>query len=207
MLQHGEHVLAAEFLRYVFARTAADWEDRPQRAEDDQQHEGDDVVGHGMEAHRDHAEQLEHPALAVVAGQSAEQIAQAPRNQRAGEQKPHRPGQRPSDQHRDGRWEGRKRGSEIHHEQALPIGGVLLEHRTAGTVEFTQRLAHHQHRFRAGIPEGGDMADRLLDGIDRRQMGHEEGERNSDEDDQRELTKALQHVNGVASHWLDPHRV
>ena len=44
------------------------------------------------------------------------------------------------------------------------------------------------------LPKAVIAGDHLLDRIDRRQMGDEEGQRDADEDDQDELGKALQHV-------------
>ena len=71
----------------VLPRAAADRQHRPDVAEDQQQDEGDDVVGHRVEGHH-HAQDAERAALAVVAGQAAQQVAERPGDQRAGEEEP-----------------------------------------------------------------------------------------------------------------------
>ena len=86
----------------------------------------------------------------------------------------------------------------------MPVGEVLVDEAAVHAVELAERLAHHVDRLRAGVAEGGHRGHHLLDRIDRRQMGDEEGQRDADEDDQEELGEPLQHVDAVAPHWSSP---
>ena len=52
-----------QLARHVHLGAAAERQDRPQKAEDDQQQEGDDVVGDGMEAHRQDAGDAQRAVL------------------------------------------------------------------------------------------------------------------------------------------------
>ena len=98
-----------------------------EKAEHDQQHEGDDVVRDRMEAHGDHPEELQRSAVAEVAGKAAQEISKGPGNQRAGQQQPHCPGQGAADQDgnrcRKGHSEGPKPGGK----NPLPIREVLFD--------------------------------------------------------------------------------
>ena len=86
----------------------------------------------------------------------------------------------------------------------MPVGEVLVDEASLDAVELAERLAHHVDGLGAGVAEGGHRGHHLLDRIDRREVGDEEGERDADEDDQEELGKPLQDVDAVAPHWSFP---
>ena len=94
-----------EAARQVHLRTTADRQHRPEIAEDDQQHEGDDVVGDRMKAHRDNTGDAQQAAVAIVACEAAQQVAETPGQQRGEAKQPRRPWQGTPDQHRDRRRE------------------------------------------------------------------------------------------------------
>ena len=66
----------------VHLGAAADRKHRPKEAENDEKDEGDDVVGDRLQAHGQDAQGLEQGVLAVVAGETAEKIADRPGDQR-----------------------------------------------------------------------------------------------------------------------------
>ena len=79
VLQHAGDERKVESALHVHRIAAADRQHRPHVAEHDQEYEGDDVIGDGMKGHRQDAGELQDPAVAVVAGQAAKQVAEDPR--------------------------------------------------------------------------------------------------------------------------------
>ena len=185
---------------HVHLRAAGDRQHRPEIAEHDQEHEGHDVIGDRMDAHRDDAGDLQELAVAVVAGKPAQQVAQHPGQKGRDRQEPDRPRQRAVDQDRDRRRERRQRGAEIADQDPLPEHRVLAPQAAAEPVELAQRLPHHLDRFRARAAEGGRGRDRLLDRIDRRRVRDDERQIDADEDDERELKEPLPRVDRVGVH-------
>jgi hypothetical protein len=51
---------------------AADRQNRPEKTEDDQKDEGDDIVRDGVEPHAENPERLEDAAVTIVARETAE---------------------------------------------------------------------------------------------------------------------------------------
>ena len=192
--------LPAPVARHVHLRAAAERQDRPQVAEDDEQQEGHDVVGDGMEGHRQDAGQAQRAALPVVAGEAAQEIAQHPGEQGRDREQRRRPGQRAADQHRDRRRKGRQRGTEIADRDAAPEGEVLLAQAALEAVELPERLAHQRDRLGTGAAVLRGGGDRLLDRIDRRCVRDDEGDVDADEHDEGELAQARQEVDQVAFH-------
>ena len=186
--------LPAPVARHVHLVAAADRQHRPQVAEHDEQQEGHDVVGDGMEGHRQHAGEAQRAVLAVVAGEPAQQVAEHPGEQGRDHEQRHRPGQRAADQHRRpasgrptarGRSRRRRRGART---------SVLLGQAAFEAIELLQRLAHQRDRLGAGAAELGGGGDRLLDRVDRRCVRDDEGDVDADEHDQGELAQAAQQV-------------
>ena len=87
-------------------------------------------------------------------------------------------------------------------QHAPPEGQVLVEQAALEAVERAQRLAQHVDRLGARAAEAGRRGDRLLDRIDRRQMGDEERDVDADEDHQHELGQPLADVGQVSLHAL-----
>ena len=158
-----------------------------------------------MKAHGHHAEKLERSALAVVAGEAAEDIAQEPGEHRAGEEQTDRPGQGTGDQRRDRRGKGGEGRTEIKHQDAAPVGEILIDEAALHSIELPQRLAHPQHGLGASVAESRHRRDHLLDRIDGRQMGDEECQRYADEDDEHELHEPLGDVERIDSHGPNRH--
>ena len=197
---------AVEAGQNVGRGAAAGWQDRPEKAEHDQQHEGDDVVRDRMEAHGDHPEELQRSAIAEVAGKAAHEISKGPGDQRAGQQQPNCPGQGAANQDGNRGRKGRQRGPEVGGKNALPIREVLFHQRTASAVQLAQSNPHHGDGLRAALPHGRDSRDHLVDRVDWRQMRDEEGQRDADEDDEDELREALQDVDAIGAHRSFPAR-
>ena len=145
-----------EALRQVHRRAAADRQHRPEEAEHDQQHEGDDVVGDRVQAHRDDAEQLQAAALLVVAGEPAEQVAERPgdhrRDRPAGPRSRAARGRsasRPESERPTARARNRPRRMRLQKTQ------YCSQRRALEAVELAQRLPHHLDGVRGGVAEGG----------------------------------------------------
>jgi hypothetical protein len=153
-----------------------------------------------MDAHRDDAGDLQDPTVAIVAGQTAQQVSQHPGQKGRDHQEADGPRQRAVDQDRDRGGEGRQRGTEIADHDPLPEHRVLAPQTAAQAVELAQGLPHHFDRFRARASERGGRRDRLLDRIDRRRMRDDEGQIDADEDDERELKEPLRRVDRVGVH-------
>ncbi len=198
--QHAGDEAKIEAARQVHLRAAADRQHRPEVAEDDQQHEGDDVVGDRMEPHRHDAGQPQQAAVAIIAGEPAQQVAETPGEQGGEAQQPRGPRQRPPDQHRDRRRERRQRRAEIAERHALPEHQVLLQQAALQPVELAQRLAHQRDRLGAGAAERRAGGDGLLDRIDRRRVRDEEGDVDADEHHQHELAEPAQQVGRIGTH-------
>ena len=71
-------------------------------------------------------------------------------------------------------------------------------------VQLAQRLAQHVDRLGARAAKRGCGRDRLLDRVDRRHVGDEEGDVDADEDDQQELGEPFADVGAVSAHRLGP---
>jgi hypothetical protein len=155
-----------------------------------------------MDAHGDHAHQLQRAVALVVAGEPAEQVAQHPGDQRRDDQQPGGPGQSPADQRRDGCREGGQRRPEIAAQHPAPEGEVLLAESSRQPVELLQRGAHRRDRLRGRAAEGGHRRDRLLNRIDRRGMRDHEGQIDADEDHQGELDQAFREIGWVRAHAI-----
>ena len=95
-----------------------------------------------MKAHGHHAEKLERSALAVVAGEAAEDVAQEPGKHRAGEEKPDRPRKGAGNERRDRCGKGGEGRAEIEHEDPAPVGEVLIDEAALHSIEIPQRLTH-----------------------------------------------------------------
>ncbi len=205
VLEDAEHELEAEAAGHVHLVAAADRQHRPEIAEHDQKDEGHDVVGDRMEAHRDHAERAQDAAVPVVAREPAQKVAEPPGDQGRDQQQAHGPGQGVPDQERNRRREGGERRPEVGLEYAPPEREILVEDTALEAVERAQRLAQHVDRLGARAAERGRGRDRLFDWVDRRHVGHEEGDVDADEDHQDELDQPLADVSQVALHAIpDP---
>ena len=187
----------------VHLGAAADRKDRPEEAEDDQKDEGDDVVGDRLQAHGQDAQGLEQASSCGSSRRDRRENCRRPGDQRRADEQAERPRQRLPDQRRDRRRECRQRRPEIARRHASPEGDILLPGRAFQAVEFAQRLAHHLDHLGAGLAEHGDGADRLLDRVDRREVGDEIGDVDADEDDQNELREASDEIERVSSHRFD----
>jgi hypothetical protein len=151
-----------------------------------------------MERHRQDAGEAQRATAMEVAGKAAQQIAHCPGEQRRHHQQRHRPRQSAPDQDRDRRGKSRQRRPEIADEDPPPERCVLLGETALEPVQLLERLPHHRDRLGAGAAVLRGGGDRLLDRIDRRGVGDDEGDVDADEDDQRELAKARQQVDEIA---------
>ena len=149
---------------------ARDRQDRPHEAEEDQEEEGDDVVGDRLHAHRRHPEDLEQAVVLEVASQSAEQVAQRPGDQYRSAQKEHRPRERPHDQGHRRRGKGEQRRPEVALDEPTPEVHVLLGERLVDAVEIGERRTHLLDGFRAEVRSGRDAVEHAVDGVDRGEM-------------------------------------
>ena len=179
-------------------RAAADRQHRPEIAEHDQQHEGDDVVGDRMEAHRHDAGEPQRAAVAVVAGEAAQQVAEHPGQQgRDDAAAPTVHGSARPISVETGVGKADSDGPKSPTRDAPPEHQILLA--AARPPARTARAATGASCSIASglvLPNGVAGGDRLLDRIDRRRVGDDEGDVDADEDDQRELAEPRQQVGG-----------
>ena len=172
---------------------AADRQHRPEIAEHDQQHEGDDVVGdRDGSPSRGRRRAFSARLLLVVAGEPAQQVAEHPGEQRSRSRAaPTVQGSARPIRVDDRRREGRQRRAEIADGDAAPEGDVLLAQACR-----SGRRARAATGASARSPRGWccrtevDGGDRLLDRIDRRRVGDDEGEVDADEDDEQRTGRA-----------------
>ena len=201
MLQDAQNEGQIEALLNVHAVATGNRQQRPQVAEHDEQREGDDVVGHGVQPHGDDSKDLQSPAVLIVPCQATEQIAEHPRQQGGRGQETDRPRQGARNQRRHRRRERRQRRAEIGHGNASPEIHILLERPAGQSIELPQRLTHHVDRLGRGVAERGDRGNRLLDGINRRRVRDDVGQVDADEHHKQELEKPLRKVLRVETHW------
>src|SRR5215468_5289853 len=91
MADHARDERPAPARLQVHRDTARNWQYGPDEAEHDKQHQSDDVVGHRMEAHGEHAKRLEPAVAMVVAGQTAKQAPDHPGDERRSSEQSDRP--------------------------------------------------------------------------------------------------------------------
>ena len=203
VLEHAEDELGTEAAGHVHLVAAADRQNRPEVAEHDQQHEGHDVVGDRVEGHGDDAE----PPSAAGCRDSSRQgrPSRLPSTQAIRVATTSRPivqgrafqirndtgvGKAESDGPKSATRTRCQKSTYCSHSVALEA------------VERAQRLAQHVDRFGAGAAERGRGRDRLLDRVDRRQVGDEERDVDADEDHQHELGEPFADVGAVAAAWV-----
>ena len=199
-MQDRQHVGQVPARLHEHSGAAGDRQHRPEKAEQDQHDEGDDVVRDRLHADGEHSERLQEPVVLEVAGQPAEQVADRPGDDHGGGEQADGPRQRPPHQPQRRRREGEQRRAHVAAHQAAPETQELTEQRLVGAVQLGERRAHRFLRLgaEAGLP--GQAPHGLLHRVERRQVSDEEGRAHSQEHHQQQLPEPLQREQTICSH-------